>query len=362
MTGVTWEPANQLLGFMEDRCDMRRRSRLITSLFWRIVLPVALAVTGGIIVAVVNKYAINRPPAPAPPLDSVFTLGMLMGQAPASIIARFPDEDISPSEDYLQALRQNLSLIGYNARAEACDTYRRALQQANQTREPQALATILATFGECKAAIQAFVEHEQGRCAGYVLQLGIDLPYIRRSLITLHDLEVFYRRGEVEAAEYRDLLTKAISTVDPMIEFFREAAASDCFDANRSIREAIAFVATTSLFGVENRGQAWDALKDIAQEYHVPLTDYVMRPSPEPSGHRVQPSETKDAFYKTLLDEARSLSGTMRPRSHTMDEVTDNIRKREELARRAQDAVKDGRLTKTQCDSILTALRQLKRR
>jgi len=67
----------------------------------------------------------------------------------------------------------------------------------------------------------------------------------------------------------------------------------------------------------------------------------------------------KDRTYNQLMREAKALSSELKPRSHTIDEVTQNLEKKVELKRRAERALSEGKITQAQYDDVIRELRRL---
>lgn len=206
-------------------------------------------------------------------LENFFCLGVIFGTPLAATINRFPEESVYPTPEQLKALRFFLIQVQYKDVDTFISSYKRVIKEFDESHGPDDVARVLPKFMQLKERIDVFVSSNYGGKEKVTMQLGINMPDIRRCLFQMRELDKFRTRGEIDTSEYEKLVRLAVELMGPQISFLKNASVSNYLDYNKEVRRSVTFIANTNLISKENRDRAWEELKNIAFEFHTLLPD-----------------------------------------------------------------------------------------
>ncbi len=206
-------------------------------------------------------------------IENFFCLGVIIGTPLSAAINRFPEESVYPTAEQLKALRFFLIHVQYKDVDTFISSYKSVIQEAEESHGPDDVARVLPKFRQLKERIDVFVSSNYGGKEKVTMQLGINIPYIRRSLFQMRELDKFRTQGEIDTAKFEKLVRLAVELMEPQVSFLKNASASNYLDYNREVRRSVAFIGNADLTSKENRDRAWEEVKNIAFEFHTPLPD-----------------------------------------------------------------------------------------
>jgi hypothetical protein len=117
-------------------------------------------------------------------LENFFCLGVIFGTPLSATINRFPEESVYPTVEQLKALRFFLIKVQYKDVDMFINSYKRVIEEADESRSPDDVAKVLPKFIQLRERIDAFISLSYGGKEKVTMQLG-NMPYIRRSLFQL---------------------------------------------------------------------------------------------------------------------------------------------------------------------------------
>ncbi len=244
-----------------------------TSRSWSKIAVVIAAVIAVINIFVVYPESRLSPSPKQIDLDSCFSVGLLSGVPAAKTIIRFPGEVVALSEDHIEALSYSLNMLQYSASERYLSSLQEAAELADRSREVRNIYAVFDKLAPLKAQLEKFLRDKYGNRCVSAFQLAINVPYVRRAVTLINELDRFRKQGDLSDEVYKEQLSTAIKGIEPQMASFRRAAVSNDFDYNPRIRDSIRSIVGAKIQAAEGRKEIWGSLKSIAFEFHLNLGD-----------------------------------------------------------------------------------------